>query len=94
VVREREEHVGEGYVGVAVHAQTLNLVDDSLIIAVFGRRLHALDLATHVLEEVLGYRSGLVVCRHCCDNVCVLASVDAGDSCQCGGLELGEFLVG
>ena len=26
--------------------------------------------------------------------MCVLASVDAGDSCQCGGLELSECLVG
>jgi len=78
---KEEEVVGEDYVGMAVHAQTLNLVDDSLVVAVFGRRLHALDLATHVLEEVLGYRSGLVVCRHCCDRVCVLAGVEAGDSC-------------
>jgi hypothetical protein len=58
------------YISVAVHAQTLNLVDDSLVIAVFGRGLHAFDLATHVLEEVLGYRSGLVVCRHCGERVC------------------------
>jgi len=71
VLRKKQEHVGDDYVGMAVHAQTLNLVDDSLVIAVFGRRLHALDLATHVLEEVLGYRGGLVVCRHCCDRGCV-----------------------
>jgi hypothetical protein len=70
VDREEEVVVGGSYIGVAVHAQTLNLVDDSLVIAVFSRGLHALDLATHVLEEVLGYRSGLVVCRHFCESVC------------------------
>ena len=71
MVRKEKGVVGGNYVGVAVHAQTLNLVDNSLIVAVFSRRLHALDLATHVLKEVLGYRSRLIVCRHCCDGVCV-----------------------
>jgi hypothetical protein len=70
VGREEEGVIRENYIGVAVHAQTLNLVDDSLVITVFGRGLHALNLATHVLEEVLGYRSRLVVCRHCCESVC------------------------
>lgn len=67
---------GEAYIGVTVHAQALNLVDDSLVIIGTAGGLHALDLTTHVLKEVLGDRGGLSVCRHV---ECVFVmSVDGG----------------
>lgn len=54
-LRKSEVEVEGAYIGVAVHAQTLNLVDNSLVVTVLSIGLHAFDLATHVLEEVLGH---------------------------------------
>ena len=77
--------VRSAYVFVAVHAQTLNLIDDFGVVVVTLLSARLCDLAAHVLEEIL---CKTFMFRHIVNRMCNLGVVggrfDAlNPSCSC-----------
>jgi hypothetical protein len=77
--------VRSAYVFVAVHAQTLNLIDDFGVVVVALLSARFCDLAAHVLKEVL---CKTFMFRHVVNRMCILWVVGVrfdvwNPSCSC-----------